>query len=81
MKEWNADDPGLCMFSVNSAGRYYPACMSTISTAEVINSIENYLKFDTYQWRGVYRMKVDAVKEQFCEHVAANIGGGLGHGN
>jgi ADP-heptose:LPS heptosyltransferase len=69
------DNNKACMFPTQTPDGTYAKCMETVSSQEVIGAIENYLKFDTYAWRGIHRLRVDAAREQFLAHVAANTGG------
>jgi len=31
-----------------------PKCLDLVSADDVINAVENYLKYDSYAWRAIY---------------------------
>lgn len=48
-------DDNLCLFPVKAvSGTILPKCMDMISAAEVINAVEQYLKYDSYAWRALH---------------------------
>jgi ADP-heptose:LPS heptosyltransferase len=48
-------DGSLCLLPVKSrTGTIMPKCMDMISAEDVINAIEQYLKYDSFAWRTVY---------------------------
>ncbi len=48
-------DNSLCQFPVKSeSGAVIPKCLDMVSAADVISSVENYIKFGSYAWRTIY---------------------------
>jgi ADP-heptose:LPS heptosyltransferase len=53
-------DKNLCLYPVRTtSGAVLPKCLDMVTAQDVINSVEQYLKFDSYPWRVIH---ADAVQ-------------------
>jgi ADP-heptose:LPS heptosyltransferase len=58
-------DESLCLYPVRSvSGAVIPRCLDMISAEDVIAAIERYLKFDSYAWRVIHSVKIDALTHE-----------------
>jgi len=48
-------DHSLCLYPIRtSEDSLLPKCMDLVSSQDVINAVENYLKYESYAWRAIY---------------------------
>lgn len=59
-------DQSLCLYPVQAAsGMVLPKCLEMITAQEVIQSVEQYLKFDSFAWRSVHRQQIAPIESSF----------------
>ena len=55
MNDGEKHDDSLCSYPIlTPEGFALPKCLDLVSADDVVNAVENYLKYDSYAWRAIY---------------------------